>query len=87
MSIRSIFVAVSLSVLVVAALTADAEQPSGGACPGALARIVFRDYGGDNPLQMCIAANGLNISAGIVTLQVYDRYSDGIFHNGVDGAQ
>jgi hypothetical protein len=89
---RSMFVAFSLSTLWArTASSADPADPAldaaALACPNGQARIVFHDYDGEHTVLECLTPNGLVISAGLVSLQVYDGSADGIFHNGLDGPQ
>ena len=60
------------------AAPSQGESPT-AVCRGLMARIVFNDYDGAHLVQMC--TSGLSVSAGVVTLNVYDNKADGIFHN------
>lgn len=92
---RSMFVAISLGAL--GALGARSANPADpvepepavatAGCPGTQANILIHDYDGDHLLATCVSPNGLVISGGVISLEVYDAASNGIFRNGFELAQ
>jgi hypothetical protein len=55
-------------------------------CPGTEANILIHDYDGDHALATCVSPNGLAITGGVISLEVYDAASNGIFRNGFEVA-
>ena len=87
---RSILAATLGSALALALATDVAQsedQAMTAACPGPIARITLNDYEGSHLLLLCVAARGLGITHGVVSLNVYDNTSDGLFHNGFEIGQ
>ena len=65
--------------------SADAGVTAAG-CPGLVAQIALTDYDGTHSLPFCVLPGSFNISAGVVSLHVYDPGADGIFRNAFDAA-